>query len=220
MSSFQFDEKDNSFDQEPQLEEEAVEGQEYLEEEEEEEEKPGGNRGFMLAVGIIAAVVVLMVILGVVYAFVIAPNARASQSQQVAQVNAQNTAIAMQGTATEMYNEAMRAQKATLDAMPTATKPPTNTPVVAPTHTNTPAPTQPPAATAANGQTETVVAFSTMAAGTLTAQATLGLTPQPTATGLADTGIMDEIGFPWVIGLAVLLVVVIIVSRRLRMAGR
>jgi cytoskeletal protein RodZ len=219
MSSFQFDEKDDSFDQEPELQEETLEGEEFLEDDE-EEEKSGSNRTFLIAVGIIAAVVVVLLILGVVYALVIAPNARASQSQQIAQVNAQNTAIAMQGTATEMYNEAVRAQKATLDAMPTATKAPTNTPVILPTNTNTPAPTQPPAATAANGQTETVVAFQTMAAGTLTAQATMGMTPQPTATGLSNTGIMDEVGFPWVIGLSLLLLVVIIVSRRLRMAGR
>ncbi|HKJ26699.1 MAG TPA: LPXTG cell wall anchor domain-containing protein, partial [Anaerolineales bacterium] len=43
-------------------------------------------------------------------------------------------------------------------------------------------------------------------------------TPTPTSTGLPDTGIMDDIGAPTMLGMAGLLILVIFITRRLRAA--
>jgi LPXTG-motif cell wall-anchored protein len=40
-----------------------------------------------------------------------------------------------------------------------------------------------------------------------------------TATGLPDTGFADDVGIPGLLGLALVLIVVVFLARRFRMAG-
>ncbi|HEY5903676.1 MAG TPA: hypothetical protein VIU39_14070, partial [Anaerolineales bacterium] len=89
--------------------------------------------------------------------------------------------------------------------VPTATLPPTPTPVLAQaTSTATlPPPTQDPA-------TATVAAALTQAA---LAQQTV----VPTSSALPGTGIADEYGMPGLVALAVVLLVIILLARRLRL---
>ncbi len=179
-------------------------------EEEPEEPKSDGNKSFKTAIAIIGGIALLFIVADVLFLIFGRGLLSGGTTSKAAQINAQNTAIAMQGTATEIANQ----QVATMKALPTNTKVPTNTPVVAPTNTATAQPTLP-----VNAQTQTVVAFQTMAAVTLTAQSTLGLTPQPTSTGIPDTGIMDDLGLPFLAGGALALVAIIILARKLRLSS-
>ncbi|MFZ6019438.1 MAG: hypothetical protein ACOYXO_07480, partial [Chloroflexota bacterium] len=71
----------------------------------EEEGEPKSNKTFWLVVGVIASVFVLAVV--VIIIFVIVNRNRAGEyTQQAAQINAQNTAIAQQ--ATDIYVQEIR----------------------------------------------------------------------------------------------------------------
>ena len=100
----------------------------------------------------------------------------------------------------------------------TASPEPTNTNTPVPTNTSTPvlAPTNTPEE--ADGEfdpeaTETVAALLTQQAAAAGGD---GATPVPTATALPDTGFADEFGVPGLILIAGVLLVIIILSRRLR----
>lgn len=145
-------------------------------------------------------------------------NERAAESTQIA---ATNQAIMQAVTETAV----VLAWTPTPSNTPTATLTPTTTPtqvVVQPS--NTPAPTDGSGgsgggsggsgsdATPSDPRTATVAALLTQAAGT-----SVPLTP--VATALPDTGFVDDIGLPGLLGAALLLLVVIIVVRRLRTAA-
>ncbi len=189
-----FDEpiEDLGFDEEPDL------GQEP-------EDEPDSNKTFLIAVaGLIGFLVVAMALLAI-YAVFIMPSKRHAQETQVAQINAQNTAIAQGLTATAQA----AAWTPTSPPVPTATPTPipaaaavTPTPVVAlATSTSTPAidPT-------AFALTATAIYATNVAAW--------ALTPSPTA--LATTGFADDVGLPGLLAVAALLIVVIFLARRLR----
>ncbi|HNZ13451.1 MAG TPA: hypothetical protein PKL11_07315 [Anaerolineaceae bacterium] len=175
----------------------------------------GNNRTFMLILAGVGGLILLMLIgLGVWY-FVLRPQANNAIAQQNELVNATNTAMALNATTTAQAN----IQYLTLAAIPTATKTPTKTPVVAPTTTLRPSstpilnPTQ---------QTQTVAAFNTQAAATQTAVVVLGTgTPRvPSPTALGGFGFADEVGLPGLLGLAAVLVIIIVVARKLRSSSR
>ncbi len=189
-----FDEpiEDLGFDEEPDL------GQEP-------EDEPDSNKTFLIAVaGLIGFLVVAMALLAI-YAVFIMPSKRRAQETQVAQINAQNTAIAQGLTATAQA----AAWTPTSPPVPTATPTPitaaavvTPTPVVVlATSTSTPAidPT-------AFALTATAIYATNVAAW--------ALTPSPTA--LATTGFADDVGLPGLLAVAALLIVVIFLARRLR----
>ena len=160
-----------------------------------------GNRTFLIAAGILGGITVLALICIALYALVLLPRQRTAQEQQVATLNAQNTqvALAITQTSAAMAAPTLTPTKPALTSTATAT--PTSVVVVA---TSTSAGQDP--------RTATVAALLTQAA--LTTQ-----TVVPTATNLPDTGFADEFGLPVMMGMAVLLVAVIFVARRLRSAA-
>jgi LPXTG-motif cell wall-anchored protein len=192
----------------------------------EEETPPGGgpkgsnNRTFLVAVGIIAGLFLLAVIGLVAYLLLFAGPQNTAQKQQATLISAQN--IATSAAATKNAFAALLALTPSATLTPTATQPATPTPVIVqPTDTQTPLPTDTLAPGAAIAQdltarTQTVAALLTQAAGGGTvASATPGGTP----TALPTTGFADEVGLPGLIGLAVVLLGVIFLARRLRNTG-
>ena len=133
-------------------------------------------------------------------------NQRAAQMEQAALINAANTATAMAGFAQESQLQTQAAQTA-IALTPTAA--PTNTPVVVvATHTPVVASTELSAEEMA-----TVSALQTQMAGG-------GSVVAATPTELPDAGFADEFGLPLMGGLAIVLIVVIIFSRKLRLSSR
>ncbi|MEJ5201926.1 MAG: LPXTG cell wall anchor domain-containing protein [Anaerolineales bacterium] len=191
-----------------------------------EEKRKPSNRNFLIAIGVIGAIFLIALIGLAVFAAVVLPQRSAQRQQEAAEINARNTATALAAT------QIAFAQQELLTPSPTAI--PTNTPLPSPTPvvinaTATPilAETSTPAAQGAAGtpaaagpasdllaRTQTVAALLTQAAGGFgTAVATFGPTQLP------QTGFMDEVGLPSMIGIAVLLIVVIVVARRLRLSS-
>jgi cytoskeletal protein RodZ len=169
------------------------------------------NRTFLIVAGVLAGLIIVSIVCMALYALVYVPQQREREATQVAEVNAQNTQVALAAAQTE---EASRF---------------TNTPTmtsIPPTETTTPTsvvavPTEEAGSPTPNSRTATVAALLTQAA-----EAQLTITPSPSA--LPDTGFMDEvvvpgvgnlalvIGVPGLIILSLVLVGVIILARRLR----
>lgn len=190
-----------------------------------ERKSGGGNRTFVTVLGIIALVFVLAIIGVIVTATVIMPQRNAARMQQAAEINAQNTLTAMAAT-NQAFDIAQTLSAPTATVMPSATSQPSPTFVVVfasetPTATEAVggAGTQAPGAAAAPNEllsrTQTVAALLTQAAQGLPTQAAA----PGTTTALPTTGFADEVGLPGMLGLAVLLVGVIFLARRLRAAG-
>ncbi len=212
MSDINHDEEEfDEFDEETLLEEDP-------------DEKPNSSkRTLQIILGVIGAIILIAMIGLAVYAAMILPQRNAQRLQEVAEINARNTATALSVT------QFAFAQREMLNANPTAT--PKNLELSSPTPVvlkatadpalaksalpaiNAAAQTPAPASSALDlsARTQTVSALLTQAAGGYsTAVATLG------ATQLPRTGFMDEVGLPSMVGLAGLLLVVIVVARRLR----
>jgi len=186
------------------------------EDENEEEESPtSGNRTFMMVAGGLGGLIIIALICVAVYIFLIRPRTAAGQAAQQTQ-----TALAVSAAQQALTQTAAA-------AVPTASDTPVPTDTQAPT--DTPVPTATQAAPVDDGtgggptpdpRTATVQALLTQAAlaQTQAAQQLLTQTATPTATGLPDTGFADDIGAPTLLGMALLLIVVIFVARRLRAA--
>ncbi len=168
---------------------------------------PGPNRNFIIAAAVIGGIFVLAVIGLIVFALISANQNRARLQEQAAQINAQNTLTAMYATQTA---QAFTLQQ-TLLAQPTPTTAATPV-IIVPTATPVPTNTLSPENMA---RTATVAAFLTQVAqaATGTPQA---VGPTPTSTALPTTGFADEVGLPGLLGLAALLIIVIVITRRLR----
>lgn len=175
-----------------------------MEIEEEPQPKDTSNRTFLTVVGILGSILILSLVCIAVYAMVILPRSREGQSTEIAEINAQNTEVAMLS--------AMTAEAKSWT--PTASVTPTSAPKTAtPSPTLVLAPTDTPAMSGAGAtldpRTATVAALFTQ-------QAEKELTTTPVSTSLPDTGIMDNIGVPGLVALAASLVLVIFLARRLR----
>lgn len=202
------------------------------------EPKARSGRTFLTIVGVIGAVVVLSVIALVIYFFVSKGQLTNRFQEQAAQINAENTATAMAATQESVQELARMTEKAML--------PPTWTPTLAatkvlpatatPRPTNTTAPTS--TAISSDDSTATAVAFLTQSvsgsgsgSGTQIAQVTTVQTTQatltlrtPTATktsfqtptALPTTGFADDVGLPGMLGLAVVLIAIVFLARRIR----
>jgi len=167
------------------------------------------NRPFFVVAGILGAITLLAVACIAVYALWYLPQQNKQEAAQLVEINAQNTAIAeslIQTQVASAYTETPTPTEVVVE--PTAT----STPVVveATEVVSTAAATQDP-------RTATVAALLTQAAE---AQATSAATSAAvaTATALPTTGFADEVGIPGLFGMAVVLLVVIFLTRRLRMA--
>ncbi len=163
------------------------------------------NRTFVIVAGVLGAIMLLTLVALALYAFIFGPRRDEQRATQIAEINAQNTQIALAAEQT--------AQALQFTDTPTATL----TPTVTPTFTSTPTsvvvvPTEVQATATPDPRTATVAALLTQAAG---AQETV----TPTASGLPQTGFAEDVGVPGLVGLTLVLVVVIFLARRLRTAG-
>jgi len=176
-----------------------------------EPEKPeggdGNNRTFLIAAIILGGIVLLSLICMAVYALVIMPGQK---------TRAQATSDANAAAGTQMAMEQFLTAEA---SMFTATIPPTETAIPEPTETlvvvfssqtPSPAPTTDPATSTVEAlQTQLAIAQATTDSKTITG------TPG-TPSKLAKTGFADEVGLPGLFIAALLVIVVIMLSRRLR----
>ncbi len=159
------------------------------------------NRSFLIVAGILGALLVLSLICVAAYAFLILPMNRRAQATQNAAAIARNTEIALSLRQTALA-QAWTATPTLVKA--TKTPVPTNTAVVVIATTAVPT---------ADPRTATIAAL-------LTQQANLQKTVVPTVTAaLPKGGFADQYGVPGLVGLAVILVAVIVLARRLRTAG-
>ena len=177
----------------------------------------GSNRTFLVVAGILGGILLIALLAIAGYAVVILPGRDTGQQTQVAAINATNTAVAeearltvivMRGSLTPIFTATLPPATETLTPVPTSIPTNTATPVLAPT--NTPEPTS--EGTQDPG-TATVAALLTQQAGEGEE------TPIPTATALPDTGFADDFGVPGLLLVAGVLMVVIILSRRLRVSS-
>ena len=171
----------------------------------------GSNRTFMIVAGILGGILLIALLAIAAYAVLYLPGRDTGQQTQVAEINATNTAVAEEAQLTAI------AKQVTMTPTFTATLPPTNTPSMTPSSTSTPvlAPTNTPVPTDGTpdpAATETVAALLTQQAEGGGA----GATPIPTATALPNTGFADDFGVPGLVLVAGVLLVIIILSRRLR----
>ena len=179
-----------------------------MELEEEPQPESSGNRTFLMVAGILGGILVLSLVCIAVYAMWILPRSREASSNEAAEINAQNTEVAMLS--------AMTAEAQSWTATPSIT--PTTAPKTAtPSRTPVLAPTDTPemggdAAEPLDPRTATVAALFTQ-------QAVNALTITPVSTALPDTGFMDNVGVTGLVALASSLVLVIFLARRLRTSG-
>jgi LPXTG-motif cell wall-anchored protein len=191
-----------------------------LNDELEEEPVPpeeSSNRTFLIIAGVLGFIALLALVCIAVYALVLLPRTRNASNSQKATLDAANTQVAemVASTSTE---EALQAIIAAFTNTPTATEiPPTftatssPTPVVAIATTAVVLPTDTP-----NAQTATAMSlFATLDANATRLASTFTARP-PQATTIPNTGFADDIGLPAMLGLAVLLIAIIFLARRLR----
>ncbi|MEN8172422.1 MAG: hypothetical protein ABFS03_06025 [Chloroflexota bacterium] len=161
------------------------------------------NRTFLLVAGILGAIMILSLILMAVYAMLIVPGRNKSEATQLADINAQNTQVALAAKLTAEARRWTATPTITKTAIPD-TPTPSSTPVLVEEATNTPV---------SDGlddpRTATVAALFTQQAEAL-------LTTTPGATALPDTGFADDVGIPGLLTLAGILVLVVFLARRLR----
>ncbi len=170
----------------------------------------GSNRTFLIVAGILGGILLIALLAIAAYAVLYLPSRETGQQTQVAAINATNTAVAEEAQLTAI------AKQITATPTSTATSPPTVTPTMTPSSTSTPvlAPTNTPEPVdedTPDPATETVAALLTQQAG-----GGDGATPIPTSTALPDTGFADDFGVPGLLLGAGILMVIIILSRRLR----
>lgn len=168
----------------------------------------GSNRTFLIVAGILGGILLIALLAIAAYAILILPGRDTGQQTQVAAINATNTAVAEEAQLTAI------AKQITMTPTNTATLPPTDTP----TPTLTPTKTSTPVLAPTNTPDDSIDPATSTVAALLTQQAAGGAggTPIPTATALPATGFADDFGIPGLLLVAGVLMVVIILSRRLR----
>jgi len=177
------------------------------------------NRTFLIIAGILGAIALLALLCIAVYTLILVPRTKDAQSGQKATVDAQNTEVAMiiARTSTAAAQEAIQAAythtPTATSAVASPTSPGSPTPVLAIGTTTTPLATATvgPELATATALHATLTANAVLYAATLTARV-----GEPTS--VPDTGFADDVGLPMMLGLAVLLIVVIFLVRRVRTA--
>lgn len=167
------------------------------------------NRTFIIAAGIMAGVVLISIIAMAVYALVYLPRQKAGQTNIQATIEFQNALIAQAMTQT------MQSVASATVVPPTNTAvPPTSTPLVLATATPLMAVASPTSLVVNVGMTATWSALNNqVAAGVGTPTATVR------ASAMPASGFAEDIGLPGLLVMAVALVVVILLARRLRSAS-
>jgi len=167
-----------------------------LEETEDAPPEESGNRNFLIIGGVLVLAILLSVGCIAYYGLVKIP------ADKKANENVRNTQVAQLVEA----NDALTASAVAAVPTATATFVPTETPIFQQQETTT-------ATIAPDPVTATVAAAITQAA-----QAQLTVTAMPTSTKLPDTGFFDDAGAPGLFVMALALVLVILLARRLRVS--
>jgi hypothetical protein len=155
-----------------------------------------GNKTFLWVAAVLGGIVLLSIACLAVYGFFYLPRQTAARNDQQATLVAQNLQV------NQALTEKVVSDMLTQAALASPTLLPTDTPVFQQA-TATLAPADP--------QTATVAAALTQAA-----QAQLTVTGLPTSTLLPNTGFIDDVGAPGLAVMAMALVIVILLARRLR----
>lgn len=171
-------------------------------------EESNNNRTFFIAVGILGGIILLTVACLVgVYLF---------SQNSTATADTQNVALTETAAASNNFISSALTSTAEAIILPSATVPPTSTPVVAAaTVTNTPDPNATPQSIAGVG---TPAAATATVAAALTQAAIAQLTIVPTTTALPQTGLVEDVGIPGLVVMALAFIIVILMARRLRFA--
>jgi len=161
------------------------------------------NRTFLIVAGGLAGLVFLSIACMAAYALLILPKQKAQNAQVQATLDVQQTEMVQGLTGTAVVLQV------------------TDTPPVTAAATDTPTPSQTPVV---YSQTETPTEFVAPAAATYAALQTeaarAALTPTSTfvVTALPVGGFADEVGLPGLFIMAIALMIVILLARRLRAA--
>jgi hypothetical protein len=167
-----------------------------------------GNRTFLIVAGVFGAIVVLSMICLVLFiVFKVVPGNKnnSKQATQIALLNQETSRKATVAALEKLWTATPTEKPSPLPA--SATPIITNTPVIKPSST----------ATAPNALTMEALYKTATAMKEALGKASPTVTPK--ATSLGDTGFADQVGAPALLGLAVVLVVVIFLTRRLRTAN-
>jgi hypothetical protein len=172
------------------------------------------NRTFWIVGGVMAGLVFLTLVCMALYFLVLVPRITAQRNAAQATIEAENAQAIQQMTLTAQAALWTPTLPSTPIPLRTSTSVP-KTPVVSPTPVIA-LPLSSPAATATTDPA-TLVAMQTQLAAQLTStffvpQSTPGINGQ----GMPSTGFFDEIGLPSMIILALALVIVILLARRMR----
>jgi hypothetical protein len=154
-----------------------------------------GNKTFLLVAAVLGGIVLLSIVCLAVYGLYFLPKQTATRNNAQATLVEQNLQV----------NQALTEKALMSLPSPTLTLAPTETPVFQ-QFTPTVAPVDPQSATVA-------------AALTQAAQAQLTVTGMPTSTllpNMPNTGFIDDVGAPGLVVMALALVIVILLARRLR----
>jgi hypothetical protein len=170
------------------------------------------NRTFLIVGGILGGLVFLTLVCIAIYILVIRPRTAASVSASLAATETGNALAIQQVTQTA------QAALWTATLPPTSVPVKTSTPVVKTAVLSSPTPVialpqNSPTATATTNQA-TLFAMQTQLASQLTS--TAGASMATTTSGMPQTGFLDDFGLPSMIILALALVVIIFLARRMR----
>jgi hypothetical protein len=194
--------------------------------EETEETAPveeSSNRTFLIIAAALGGVALLAVICIVIYIVWLLPRMRSGQVAQKATLEAQQTEVGLIIASTST-SAAETAIVASYTETPTVTPiPPTQTPTSSPTPVVA-VPTTPqgaaglPSATVGPQMATATALHSTLQANATLYASTLTARPSVQPTGIPNTGFADDVGLPAMLGMAVLLIAIIFLARRLRSA--
>ncbi len=178
------------------------------------------NRMFLIIAGILGAIVILALICVVVYTMFLRPGQL--KGQLAAQTStAQAVSLANSVKNTEAADQATKAARPTNTPVPPTAAAPKETKAVVAAVTATPSST-PVIALAATATSNVAAAGTPNLTQTVAALITQGANAQKTTTAIATStllpksGFAEDIGLPGLLGLAVVLVAVIFIARRLR----
>ncbi len=182
------------------------------------------NRTFLIIAAALGGVALLAVVCIAVYALVLLPRMKGSQLAQKSTLEAQQTEVGMIIASTST-SAAETAIVASFTDTPTVTPiPPTATPTSSPTPVVA-VPTTPqgiaqlPSATAGPQMATATALHATLQANATLYASTLTARPSAQPTGIPNTGFADDVGLPAMMGMAVLLIAIIFLARRLRTAS-
>ncbi len=168
-------------------------------------EESGNNKAFWIGIGILGFLIFAALVCGGVYLLVLKPRLDSNKAAIEATTVAQSAEVSQALTATAVSLSFTQAPPPLPEVSPTASPTLVVANVSATPGTPQAALTQPTALPA----TATVAAGFTQAAG-------VQLTIVPTTTALPGTGFADEVGAPVLLVMALVLVAVILLARRLR----